>query len=93
MSTTEFDPVTFVNITVPQKHERQYGVHSTGHNEGKMMFCRVNAEDKAIVNKWAALLSITPSEFIRGSAVNMAKALERIANERASTSREPHRSG
>lgn len=76
----KFEHPDHISVRVPYTRPYQYGVHSTNHHSARRITIRINNEDRTLIEKWAALLNLDTSGFIRESAANTAKELERLHN-------------
>ncbi len=77
------DNVTKVTIPIPLPPQNNFGVHATSHHSAVRLMQRMNKEQFELIRKQAVRLQITVAQFIKESAVNMAKALEQMEKDDA----------
>lgn len=76
----KFEHPTHLNVHIPEHRNMQYGVHSTNHPDSVRLSIRFNPDDRKVLEKWANNLTMDISTFIRESACNTARELERLHN-------------
>jgi hypothetical protein len=69
-------PIT-LPVAVPTGRPKNWGVHATSHHQAHRQMVRWNNEEWTEVEKWAKLLNITPTQFVRDATDNMVAALEK----------------
>lgn len=69
-------PVTLV-VAIPSEGTflKNYGVHSVRHPSAERIIFRVQKVQRDIIQRAAKVLEMSEANFVRSSAVNMAKAI------------------
>lgn len=70
----------FLNVMLPQPHIRGYGVHAVKDEKGLKYTILLNEDQVKEITHASKLLGMGFATFMRGAAVNMAKAI--IAKEK-----------
>ena len=73
-------PLTLPDL-IPHGRPKQWAVNATSHHDAHRQMVRWNQEEWTQVEKWATLLNITPTQFVRDAADNMVAALEKVAKQ------------
>jgi uncharacterized protein (DUF1778 family) len=65
-----------IEVMIPEPHEPNHGVHAKSHSSASRVTIRTNERSRLLTSKWATILGMSESEFMRASSYNMARALE-----------------
>jgi len=68
-----------IEVMIPEPHEPNHGVHAKSHSSASRVTIRTNERSRLLTSKWAGILGLSESEFMRASSYNMARALENRA--------------
>lgn len=85
-------PLT-LSVQIPSGRPKNWGVHATSHHDAHRQMVRWNVDEWTKVEKWASLLNITPTQFVRDATDNMVAALERAAQQWSKQNVNPKDSG
>lgn len=67
-----------LTVQVPAGRPIRFGVHATTHHEAHRQMIRYANFEWTAIEKWANILNITPTHFVRDAANNMVAALEKL---------------
>ena len=70
-----------LTVSIPAGRPKNWGVNATTHHDAHRQMVRWNNEEWTLVEKWAKILNITPTQFVRDASDNMVAALERAAKQ------------
>jgi hypothetical protein len=73
-------PIT-LPVAIPAGRPKNWGVNATSHHDAHRQMVRWNKDEWTQVEKWAKLLNITPTQFVRDASDNMVAALEKQAKQ------------